>query len=148
MFKWLKIKKAQPEITLQSDDCFPVTIEDREPLPAGMPYWREEASILILRCTAGEHKGKTFEIDPSEETAVGRLPDCTISFSNSYISRQHAFFSYHRDEWWIRCKGRAGLAVNDRFIPPNSAPCPLKNNDVLTLAGTEKFVVQLDEKRK
>lgn len=93
-----------------------------------------------LRLRIQPHDGAPFErVLTGVEALVGRAPTADILLSDSLVSRQHARFSQHDDEWWVEDLGaRNRTFLNGRELP---GPSPVRPGDVLRIGQTLFHVI-------
>jgi two-component system, NtrC family, response regulator HydG len=72
---------------------------------------------IYLTMTVGSRAGVSFLLDPTDETRIGRDPECAITLGDPLCSRVHAILVQDRRVWRIRDAGsRNGTYVNDQKI--------------------------------
>lgn len=76
-------------------------------------------------------RGDVFDLEPV--TVIGRHPRATIVIDSSFMSSQHAQFSWQQDRWWVTdMKSTNGTFVNSTRIRVATG---IRPGDTIELGG-------------
>lgn len=104
-----------------------------EPPLTGIPMPLKQT--MTLRCTAGEHAGRTFTL--SDEDTIGRAPECCIRLSSPYAARLHCRVGTTNNKWYICCPGSNGMSINGVRAQRDASWHILNVHDKLTIIDSE-----------
>jgi two-component system cell cycle response regulator len=134
-------------------DDEPLMADREEPPPSSMetnivnvdPSLAKKRGVLTV--TSGPEAGRLIPVARGAMITFGRSPDCTISFDEASLSREHARVMWVGSEYVVRDDGsRNGTFVNDQRI---DRATKLNDGDVLQLGMSTKLRFALmDEKEE
>ena len=95
---------------------------------------RRNGRLIILQTTDESiEAGTVFPLQLV--TSIGRLPNNTITISDTYASSQHALLSWKEEQWWLEDQGsRNGTLLNETRI---IAPTVVSTGDVISIGHTK-----------
>jgi pSer/pThr/pTyr-binding forkhead associated (FHA) protein len=91
------------------------TPEELSDEDGSLPELPAETTALIVR-SGGGRAGETFAFE-SDETMIGRSPECEVFLDDVTVSRRHAVVARHDDGFYINDLGSLnGTYVNRRRV--------------------------------
>ncbi|MCH7663302.1 MAG: FHA domain-containing protein, partial [Chloroflexi bacterium] len=80
----------------------------------GLNITIHDISAITLKFADEQFTDKTFE---KPQFYIGRSPASECFIDHKTVSSQHAVFSYHHNQWWIKDAGsKNGTYVNEQIV--------------------------------
>jgi len=112
-------------------------------------------SLILIKAPAGSKDAQSFSLDMAgrPKLVIGRqkdrvgttIPaDIVLDDGKQSVSRQHAVITEVNGTFYLQNVSRNGTLLNNKQLPVNDPPKPLKNEDRISIMG---FLLRFDDGR-